>query len=97
MATQIQATPVVTGRYAREILEELKTKQTPEAKEFAEKSRRFFEQIRDGHGLTWDEIEKLEPDNKPLSEEEKRQLTSPREYITGEEAKREFGLQVDLP
>ena len=44
-ATQEQATPVVTGQYAREILEEMKKKQTPRAKEFAERTRKFFEQI----------------------------------------------------
>lgn len=30
-------------------------------------------------------------------EEELRQLNSDAGYVTGEEAKREFGLQVDLP
>lgn len=46
---------------------------------------------------SWDEINKLEPDHEPLSEEETRQLKSNSGYISGEEAKREFGLQVDLP
>ena len=52
---------------------------------------------RNGRGLTWEEIEKLQPDNEPLSEEVLRQLHSADEYITGREAKHEFGLQVDLP
>jgi hypothetical protein len=33
----------------------------------------------------------------PDTEEEIRQLKSDSGYVTGEEAKREFGLQVDLP
>ncbi|MDD2234534.1 MAG: hypothetical protein PHZ11_08060 [Desulfitobacteriaceae bacterium] len=45
----------------------------------------------------WDEIEKMEPDDIPLSDEELRQLNSDAGFVTGEEAKREFGLQVDLP
>ena len=45
LATQMQATPVVTSQYAREIIEEMKKKQTPQAKEFAERTRKFFEQI----------------------------------------------------
>ncbi len=36
-------------------------------------------------------------DEEPLTEEELRQLNSNAGYVTGEEAKREFGLQVDLP
>ena len=44
----------------------------------------------------WDEIMKMEPDDIPLSEEELLQLNSDG-FVTGEEAKREFGLQVDLP
>ncbi|OPG16686.1 hypothetical protein [Ferroacidibacillus organovorans] len=47
--------------------------------------------------LTWDEIDAQEPDDEPLSEEELRQLNSDTGYVSGEEAKREFGLQVDLP
>ncbi|TCP62155.1 hypothetical protein [Baia soyae] len=46
---------------------------------------------------SWEEIDKMEPDDEPLSEEEIRQLKSKAGYVTGEEAKREFGLQVDLP
>ena len=45
----------------------------------------------------WDEIMKMEPDDIPLSEEELRQLNSDAGFVTGEDAKREFGLQVDLP
>ncbi|MCL5057974.1 MAG: hypothetical protein M1130_08255 [Actinobacteria bacterium] len=45
----------------------------------------------------WAELDKAEPDNEPLTEEEHRQLNSDAGYVTGEEAKREFGLQVDLP
>lgn len=45
----------------------------------------------------WKEIDKMEPDAEPLTDEENRQMNSDDGYITGEEANREFGLQVDLP
>jgi len=45
----------------------------------------------------WVEIDKAKPDDEPLTEEELRQLNSNAGYVTGEEAKLEFGLQVDLP
>ncbi len=45
----------------------------------------------------WAEIDQAEPDDEPLTEEELRQLNSDAGYVTGEEAKREFELQVDLP
>jgi len=45
----------------------------------------------------WDEIDRQEPDDEPLSEEELRQLKSDAGYVSGEDAKRAFGLQVDLP
>lgn len=47
--------------------------------------------------LSWEEIDQQEPDDEPLSEEELRQLKSDAGYVSGEGAKREFGLQVDLP
>ena len=47
--------------------------------------------------LSWDEIDRLKPDDEPLSEEELRQLNSDAGYVSGEAAKREFGLHVDLP
>jgi len=45
----------------------------------------------------WAEIDQAKPDEEPLTKEEHRQLNSDAGYVTGEEAKREFGLQVDLP
>ncbi|AOZ94929.1 XRE family transcriptional regulator [Paenibacillus crassostreae] len=45
----------------------------------------------------WDDIARMEPDDLPLSEEEERQLADQGGFITGEDAKREFNLQVDLP
>lgn len=45
----------------------------------------------------WEQIDQADPDDEPLSEEELRQLNSDAGYVTGEEAKLEFGLQVDLP
>lgn len=47
--------------------------------------------------LNWEEMDRQEPDDEPLSEEELRQLKSDAGYVSGEDAKREFGLQVDLP
>jgi hypothetical protein len=45
----------------------------------------------------WKAVDAAEPEDIPLNREEKEQLESDEGYITGEEAKREFGLQVDLP
>ena len=45
----------------------------------------------------WEIIDQADSDDEPLTEEELRQLNSDAGYVTGEEAKREFGLQVDLP
>ena len=45
----------------------------------------------------WSKIDKAKPDDEPLTKEELCQLNSDAGYVTGEEAKREFGLQVDLP
>ena len=42
-------------------------------------------------------IDELENDSDPLTEGELEQLESEDGYISGEDAKREFGLQVDLP
>ncbi len=47
--------------------------------------------------LSWDEIDRLKPDDGSLSEEELRQLNSDAGYVSGEATKREFGLYVDLP
>ncbi len=47
--------------------------------------------------LSWDEIDRQKPDDEPLSAEELRQLNSDSGYVSGEDTKREFGLQVDLP
>jgi len=45
----------------------------------------------------WKQIDQAAPDDEPLTEEELRQLNSNAGYVTGEDAKSEFGLQVDLP
>ena len=45
----------------------------------------------------WKKIDQAEQDDEPLTEEELRQLNSDAGYVTGKEAKRDFGLQVDLP
>lgn len=46
---------------------------------------------------SWEDIDELESDSEPLTEEELKQLESKEGYISGEDAKREFGLQIDLP
>ena len=43
----------------------------------------------------WDEIDRMEPDTLPLSEEEERQLNSNSGFISWEDAKRELGLSTD--
>ncbi|RKD26489.1 hypothetical protein BEP19_16760 [Ammoniphilus oxalaticus] len=45
----------------------------------------------------WAAIDQMEPDDAPLTEEELRQLDSEEGFVTGKDAKREFGLSVDLP
>ncbi|MFC0297767.1 hypothetical protein [Geobacillus jurassicus] len=45
--------------------------------------------------LVWEQID--ETDEEGLTEEERQQLQSDEGYIAGRDAKREFGLQVDLP
>ena len=45
----------------------------------------------------WNEIAKLDPDDIPLSDEEVQQLKANEGFISGEEAKRELNLKVDLP
>lgn len=45
----------------------------------------------------WEDIDSADPDDEPLTEEELHQLNSKEGYLKGEEVKREFGLQVDLP
>lgn len=46
---------------------------------------------------SWEKIDKAKPDDDPLTEEELRQLNCDDGYISGEEAKREYGLQTELP
>ena len=45
----------------------------------------------------WEKIDMADPDHEPLSEQELEQLNSKEGYVSGEDAKLEFGLQVDLP
>lgn len=45
----------------------------------------------------WEKIDRAEPDEEPLSKLELEQLKSEEGYVSGEDGKREFGLQVDLP
>lgn len=45
----------------------------------------------------WEKIDMTDPDHEPLSTQEIEQLNSEEGYVSGEDAKREFGLQIDLP
>ncbi|EMA6342977.1 hypothetical protein ACH0R4_RS05965 [Bacillus cytotoxicus] len=45
----------------------------------------------------WEQIDMADPDHEPLSKQELEQLDSEEGYVSGEDAKNEFGLQVDLP
>lgn len=49
------------------------------------------------HRPDWNEIAQLDPDDIPLSEEEEQQLHADEGFVTGEEARREFKLEIDLP
>jgi hypothetical protein len=46
---------------------------------------------------SWQKIDELESDKESLNKEELEQYESEEGYISGEAAKREFGIQVDLP
>jgi hypothetical protein len=48
------------------------------------------------HRPDWDEIELMEPDSLPLSEEEERQLKNSTEFTSWEEAMRELNLPTDI-
>ncbi|GAC90665.1 XRE family transcriptional regulator [Anoxybacillus flavithermus NBRC 109594] len=50
-----------------------------------------------GHHQWWDELEEVSEEEALLTEQEKRQLQGDEGYVTGGDAKREFGLQIDLP
>lgn len=47
--------------------------------------------------ISWQKIDQLESDQVPLTDEELEQMNDEEGYISGEDAKREFGLQIDLP
>lgn len=57
----------------------------------------LIERSKKNQPKPWGEIDKLEKDHDPLTKEELDQLESKDGYMSGEDAKREFGLQVDLP
>jgi len=44
----------------------------------------------------WDEINQMEPDNIPLSEEEKLQLKNKTEFMSWEDAMHELNLPTDI-
>lgn len=57
----------------------------------------LIERSRNQKPKYWKNIDESESDNEPLTKEEMKQLESEEGYIIGEDAKREYGLQVDLP
>jgi len=44
----------------------------------------------------WDEIQQMEPDDTPLSEEEKLQLKNNTEFVSWEDAMHELDLPTDI-
>ena len=44
----------------------------------------------------WDEIDQMEPDDTPLSEEEKLQLKNNTEFVSWEDAMHELNLPTDI-
>lgn len=57
----------------------------------------LIERSKNKRPKSWQEIDELESDNEPLTNEELKQIESEEGYILDEDAKREFGLHVDLP
>ncbi|QQK77868.1 hypothetical protein HUG15_21330 [Salicibibacter cibarius] len=57
----------------------------------------LIERSRNQKPKSWQDIDELENDSDPLTKEEIKQLESKEGYISGEDAKRDFGIQVDLP
>ena len=44
----------------------------------------------------WDEIDQMEPDDIPLSEEEERQMKNNTEFVSWEDAMHELNLPTDI-
>ncbi len=44
----------------------------------------------------WDEIDKMEPDDIPLSEEEKRQMKNNTGFVSWDDAMHELNLPIDI-
>ena len=57
----------------------------------------MIERSKNNKPIFLEEIDKSESENEPLTKNELQQLESDEVYISGEDAKREFGLQIDLP
>ena len=65
-----------------------------EAKQSAYDFLRF---LTTGHKRPdWDEINLMEPDDIPLSEEEKRQMNNNTEFVSWEDAMHELNLPTDI-
>jgi hypothetical protein len=56
----------------------------------------YLKYLSTRHRPDWNEIELMEPDDVPLSEEEERQLKSNSEFMSWEEAMRELNLPTDI-
>ena len=69
--------------------------------QLAEKERRsafdYMQYLSIRDRPDWNEIAQLDPDEIPLNDEEVQQLNANEGLISGEEAKHEFNLKVDLP
>lgn len=58
---------------------------------------RFLNQRSKNKPEYWTKIDTLDPDKEDLSKEELDQLQSDEGFVTREDAKREPGIQTDLP
>ncbi|WP_297990942.1 hypothetical protein [Anoxybacillus sp.] len=84
---------VVDKKVLHEMIEQLSESDQKSAYEFL---LHLLQRAKKDHKW-WDEMEEVSEEEALLTGEEKRQLQGDEGYVTGGDAKREFGLQVDLP
>jgi len=76
----------------RESIEEVIRRLSPEDQRTVADLAEYLLHRRQMQEDVWRKLSDLDPDDEPLSEEEKRQLQAPDEYISLEDVKRELGL-----
>ncbi|WP_461201596.1 hypothetical protein [Anoxybacillus sp. TBDG-1] len=84
---------VVDKKLLHEMIEQLRESDQQSAYEFL---LHLLQKAKKDHKW-WGEMEEVSEEEALLTEEEKRQLQGDEGYVTGGDAKREFGLQIDLP